>query len=64
MIAEYRRKAGGRPRLLTPLPCRTRLRLAVHRHLTRAGEWLGDHVSWQVTGWLWRVTGLLGRKRR
>jgi hypothetical protein len=54
---------GDRVRLLTPLPRRTRLRLAIRRALTRAGEWLGDHVSWTATERLWRVTGLLGRKR-
>lgn len=63
MIAEYQRKAAGRPRLLTPLPRRTRLRLAIHRHVTSAGCWLGDHVSWTATERLWRAAGLLGRKR-
>ena len=46
-----------------PLPRRTRLKLAVHRHLTTVGIWLGDHVSWTLTDRLWRATGLLGRKR-
>ena len=50
--------------LLAPLPRRSRLKLAIHNAVTSAGTRLGDHVSWTVTHWLWRATGLLGRKRR
>jgi hypothetical protein len=55
---------GQAARIWPPLPRRTRLKLAIHRHITSAGEWLGDHASWNATERLWRITGLLGKKRK
>lgn len=49
----------NRVRLLTPLPRRTRLRLAIEHAITNAGTWLGDHVSWSAAERLWRITGRL-----
>jgi hypothetical protein len=64
---EYRwRKAMQHPqriKVLTPLPHRTRLRLAIHRVITNVGIWLGDHVSWTAAERLWHVTGQWNRKR-
>jgi hypothetical protein len=41
--------------LLTPLPARTRLRLAVHRRIDRAGAWLcGRHCN-RLAEWMWRT---------
>ena len=55
---------GGHPKLLTPLPRRVRLRLAVRRVLTGIGIWLVDHGHIEAARRLWTVTGLLGRKRK
>lgn len=46
-------KAGGQPRLLTPLPRRVRLRLAVEQAVTDAGIWLCDHRMWWAADLLW-----------
>ena len=41
--------------LLTPLPAGTRLRLAVHRRIDRAGAWLcGHHCTWLAAA-MWRA---------
>lgn len=68
-IADFERRwreAMTRPirhlEVLTPLPRRVRLRLAVERAITSVGIWLGDHVSWGAAKWLWRITGLLERR--
>lgn len=44
-----------RVRLLTPLPARTRLRLAVHGRLDRVGAWLCGHRCSRLALWMWRV---------
>lgn len=45
--------------LLTPPPYRTRLRLAVHRRIDRAGAWLcGHRCSWMAL-WMWRVCRMI-----
>jgi hypothetical protein len=41
--------------LLTPLPWRTRLRLAVHHASNRAGYWLIDHGHVRAARMLWRI---------
>lgn len=48
--AEWRRRFQAtdwrnRVRAWPPLPRRTRLKLAIHRHITAIGCWLGGHVS-------------------
>jgi hypothetical protein len=45
--------------LLTPLPARIRLRLAVHRRIDRAGAWLCDHRCPRVAEWMWRACRML-----
>jgi hypothetical protein len=49
----------GSPRLLTPLPRRVRLRLAVRHVLTVTGMKLMDHGHTGTAARLWRVTGLI-----
>lgn len=44
-----------RARLLTPLPARIRLRLAVHHRIDRIGAWLCGHRCTRVAEMLWRV---------
>ena len=53
--AEWRRKAmqRGKVRLLTPLPRRVRLRLAIEQAVTDAGIWLCDHRMWWAADLLW-----------
>lgn len=52
--AEWRRKYNAREiRLLTPLPRRVRLRLAVSQAVTDAGVWLCDHRMWWAADLLW-----------
>lgn len=47
-----------RVRLLTPLPPRTRLRLAVVRRIDRAGAWLCGHRCTRLALWIWRASGM------
>jgi hypothetical protein len=54
---------GGHPRLMTPLPWRTRLRLAAERAADRAGCWLCGHRMGRAAVTLWRVTGMWRRLR-
>jgi hypothetical protein len=44
--------------LLTPLPARIRLRLAVHRRIDRAGAWLCGNRCARAAVWLWRASGM------
>lgn len=55
--AEWERKSGQRPRFLTPLPRRTRLRLAVAHVIDGIGIWLVNREHAAAAGWLWRITG-------
>ena len=50
---------GGEIRLLTPLPRRVRLRLAVARNADDAAIWLVTRKRHGLARRLWRVTGLL-----
>lgn len=45
----------GRVRLLTPLPLRTRLRLACHHARNSAGIWLVGHDRLWAARKLWRI---------
>jgi hypothetical protein len=47
-----------RVRLLTPLPARIRLRLAVHGRIDRAGAWLCGNRCARAAVWLWRASGM------
>lgn len=44
---------------LTPLPARTRLRLAVHRRIDRAGAWLCGRRCNRAALWMWRVCRMI-----
>ena len=44
--------------LLTPLPARIRLRLAVHRRIDQAGAWLCGHHCTRLAEWMWRACGM------
>lgn len=47
--------APRRPtRFLTPLPWRTRARLAARRAVNGIGTWLVDHGHYAAALWLWR----------
>jgi hypothetical protein len=48
----------GKPKLLTPLPRRVRLRLALTRAVDSAAIWLADRRRFGAAERLWRVTGL------
>lgn len=55
-LAEHFRKAArGRYRLLTPLPRRTRLRLAAESAVNRIGIWLVGHGHFGAAKRLWRL---------
>jgi hypothetical protein len=41
--------------LLTPLPARVRMRLAVHRRINRVGFWLVERGRFRAAAWLWRA---------
>lgn len=58
--AEWRRKAGrpGEIRLLTPLPRRVRLRLAVTSAIDHAAIWLAYRGQLRAAEWLWRAAGM------
>lgn len=45
-------------RLLTPLPARIRLRLAVHRRIDGVCAWLCGHRCVRLAGWIWRASGM------
>ena len=53
--AEWRRKAGGPPKLLTPLPRRVRARLAVTHAIDGAAIWLASRKRYGAAEWLWRM---------
>jgi hypothetical protein len=59
------RRRPGRPdnahqvRLLTPLPARIRLRLAVHRRIDRVGAWLCGHRCNRAALWMWRACRMI-----
>ena len=54
-----RRPANAhRVRLLTPLPYRTRLRLAVHGRIDRVGAWLCGNRCVRLARWIWRASGM------
>jgi hypothetical protein len=57
--AEWRRKyAGPRPKLLTPLPRRVRLRLWCARQVDRAAIRLVDRGRYAAAERLWRAFGM------
>jgi hypothetical protein len=41
--------------LLTPLPARVRMRLAVHRRINRVGFWLVERQHFRAAELLWRA---------
>ena len=47
---------------LTSLPLRVRLRLAVVSAVDSAGIWLTCHDHYKAAEWLWRITGLWGKR--
>jgi hypothetical protein len=58
----WRAAYAGTPRhkgvvLLTPMPRRVRLRLAVTREIDRAAIWAITRVHWRAGVWVWRLTG-------
>lgn len=53
--AEWRRKAGEPPRLLTPLPWRVRLRLAFEHAIDHAAIRLVGRKRYRAAGLLWRM---------
>lgn len=46
---------GGQPRLLTPLPRRVRLRLALTRRVDAASCWLSGRGHWRAARRLYQV---------
>lgn len=57
-------RKGGRPRLLTPLPRRTRARLAAAGAADAVGIWLCQHGQVRAARLLWRLQGSQGAARR
>jgi hypothetical protein len=55
--AEWERIPRQPPRLLTPLPRRTRLRLWLARQADHTAIWLLNHDHDIAAGRLWRLTG-------
>ena len=54
----FLRKVTGPPKLLTPLPRRVRLRLAVTRAINCAAFWLIDRKLYGTAERLWRLFGM------
>lgn len=54
----FLRKAGGPPKLLTPLPRRVRLRLTAESAINHAGTWLVYHGHYGAAERLWRLFGM------
>ena len=46
------------PRILDPLPWRTRLRLAAEHAVDVIGCWLCDHRCPELAVWLWKACGM------
>lgn len=58
--AEFREiMRTGKYKLLTPLPRRVRLRLALTRAVDHTAVWLTDRQQYRAAEWLWAVTGLM-----
>ncbi|MFM9616817.1 hypothetical protein ACKI14_02505 [Streptomyces turgidiscabies] len=55
---ERRPTNAHRVRLLTPLPARTRLRLAVRGRIDRVCAWLCWHRCGRLARWIWRASGM------
>lgn len=54
----YEAAAKGKVTLLTPLPRRVRLRLAVQRRIDHAACWLVEHCHPRAGEALWRICGM------
>lgn len=59
--AQWERAQSGRMRLLTPLPRRVRLRLAVTGAVDRAAIRLAGVGDGRAAIWLWRAFGMWQR---
>lgn len=57
LAAEWKRKQGGRVRLLTPLPRRVRFRLAVRYVVDGAAIWLAEHGCFRAAKLTWCLFG-------
>lgn len=55
--AEWERKVNGPVRFLTPLPFRTRFRLAVQSRVDGLAIWLAEHRHYEAAKLTWRVFG-------
>ena len=64
LIAAWERKRHGKPRLLTPLPRRVRLRLAVTHLVDRVAIWLCDRKRFRAAELLWSASNSLFSRRR
>lgn len=54
----YEALAKGKVQVLTPLPRRVRLRLAIQRRIDGAACWLVEHCHPRAGEALWRVFGM------
>lgn len=55
--AEWERAVRGPVRLLTPLPRRVRLRLAIRYVIDGAAIWLAEHGHFRAATLTWRLFG-------
>ena len=56
--AEWERKRHGHPKLLTPLPRRVRLRLAIEGAVNHVATWLACRGHYDAAERLWRACGM------